>query len=330
MNRNSLFENSAISTKHYVSSNRRLISGRENDCNISNISRNEKLLTRHTHHHQKPSEIKQIKIDRIGNSDNPQNAYEYVAEVYSFYRQHEVDRRPSAELFRIQKEITPDVRSTFIDWTISIHKTLELHTDTLFSAISISDLYLSKVSIPIRDYPLLLSTSLLIAAKNEEISYPSKEDFIYLSENVFTSDDMNIMEQRIFKVLDFNVNIIHSSIFLKTYLRYANPTQELSITAHFINEMTLLTSKFIGTRPSRMAAAALCIALAIERGKDQWNSVLVNNTGYTFHQIKKLIQNIICSIQHKRSSKFQAIFEKYSPCYLYSASKKKIPTIDEF
>ena len=54
-----------------------------------------------------------------------------------------------------QKEINPIMRNILVDWLIEVHCSLELQRETLFQAVSIIDLHLSKETITKKNYQLL-------------------------------------------------------------------------------------------------------------------------------------------------------------------------------
>ena len=253
------------------------------------------------------------------------NAYEYDLEVYHFLKRSENDRLPSPVLFLNQTNIKPRMRSIVIDWIIGVHNHLEMHTDTLFSAIEIADLYLSNVYIHRSKLQLLYTAALFIAAKNQEVVLPTIDEFVYYAKNSFTEEDVIKMEMEILNELNFYVNPIHSSIFMKRFLRLCNPTSEISMMSHYLNEILLLDESFIGMCPSKRAAAVVCLALTLERGSKQWTSYLEANTGYSVYDLQPIVGKILTAANKIKSSKLNALEKKYSHSSLCSVSMKTLP-----
>ncbi|KAH0791106.1 Cyclin, N-terminal domain containing protein [Histomonas meleagridis] len=318
-----MFASSSITFTKPKQGNTQMLSDVKSKKNI--LDQNGKVTTR------RRRSTRKIKFNprRIGKPSNMQDAYDFVLEIYDSYRKHEMDRQPPKHYMK-NLNFKPKTRKVLIDFLIGIHKEMEMHTDTLYSAVTIFDLYLSKNKVKESDLALILCTSLLIASKNEEMQTPVNDDFVYLSGDAFSSDDMNRMEFQILQSLDFNVNVIHSSIFLKAFLRYANTTVRLSMIAHFINEVLLLSQRFIGSCPSKRAAAVLCIAMFIENGSNQWNHTMERNTGYCMAQLLPMISKIIKTFNRKKDSKYRAVFQKYSLPELFYVSKISLPKIEQF
>ena len=64
-----------------------------------------------------------------------------------------------------QKFINEGMRAILIDWLVEVQESFELNHETLYTAVKITDLYLSKKSIKKEDLQLLGATSCLIASK---------------------------------------------------------------------------------------------------------------------------------------------------------------------
>ena len=265
------------------------------------------------------------KESRLGDPENPRDAYDYDLEIYHYLKKIEMKRQPIPNYFDYQTTIRPRMRAIVIDWLIGVHFHMEMHTDTLYTAVTIGDLFLSKVDLHRSKLQLLFCTALFMAAKMEEIELPSLKDFIYFTKNSFTEEDMTKMESSVFTVIEFSNNVIHSSTFLKRFLRlYPNPTLEISMLAHYINESMLLEEKLIGVPPSTRAAAVICLTLGIERGPKAWNSFLADNTGYTVTDLQPLVNTILTSLKQIKS-KFSASVKKYDHDYFESVSRIELP-----
>ena len=83
-----------------------------------------------------------------------------------------------------------------MDWLIQIHYNFKLLTETLFLTANIIDRYMSKHQIAKREVQLVGIASLLIVAKYEEIYPPLLKDFVYITDNVYTPDEILDMEKK--------------------------------------------------------------------------------------------------------------------------------------
>lgn len=93
---------------------------------------------------------------------------------------------------------------------------------------------------------------------------PIIEDFIYVSDDAYTRQEIIEMEIDILKVLNFNINYPLSYTFLRRYARCGLVSNENLTLARYILESTLLDYSFVEELDSKMAAASLLLALKLK------------------------------------------------------------------
>jgi hypothetical protein len=240
------------------------------------------------------------------------DCFDFDLEVYTFMRSVESNRLPSPALFASQSNITPRMRSTVLDWLVEVHRKLRMHTDTLYLTAMLIDQYLTSINLDKSKFQRLACAALLIAGKDSEMRPPSLQELVDLADKSFTVIALSRMEAALFAAMDFHVDPILSSMFLKRFLRLVNTDVRLSMLAHFICETALLDSDFIGVVPSRIAASVICLAISLERGPGQWNAFLESNTGYKLEHIAELVQKLLQSVAASSTGRFQAIRKKYA------------------
>jgi hypothetical protein len=262
---------------------------------------------------------------RLGHNKDAQDARHFDLEVYAFMRSRECERLPNSQYFDEQTSARPMMRAVIVDWLIEMHKNLKMHTDNLFTAVELFDLVLSRMDCPKPLLQLVSSASLLICAKIDEPHPVRVEKLVSMANNGFTTKELTDMEARIFKLLDCQVNPIHSSHFLKRFLRLISASTKRVMIAHFINETALLDEAFIGMVPSLRAAAVIATVLALDRGPGQWTQSLVDNTGYTVHDLQPTIPLLLNAVRKFNRSRLQAIHKKYAIAPLCSVSELEYP-----
>jgi hypothetical protein len=237
---------------------------------------------------------------------------DFDLEIYTFMRNAECTMLPAPDLFAHQTNITARMRSTLLDWLVEAHRKLRMHTDTLYCTVMLIDNYLTTTDIDKAKFQRLACAALLIAAKNSELRPPSLHELVNLADKSFTVVALSRMEAALFAAVDFHVDYIVPSMFLKRFLRLVNPDVRLSMLAHFISEAALLDAEFIGMVPSRLAAAVVCLTISLERGPGQWTGYLERNTGYILDQIEEIVQKLLQSVVSSAAGRFQAIRKKYA------------------
>ena len=92
-----------------------------------------------------------------------------------------------------QSNITIEMRNILINWLIEVHFQLQYNNSTLFFCISLIDRYLSYNTIERINYQLLGIAALFISCKQEEVSIPNPKDFLFLTENAYTIEQLYYM-----------------------------------------------------------------------------------------------------------------------------------------
>lgn len=86
------------------------------------------------------------------------------------------------------------MRAILVDWIIEVHLKFKLLPETLFITVSLIDRYLEQVQIKRTNLQLVGVTAMLIASKYEEIYAPEVKDFVYITDNAYTKDEILQME----------------------------------------------------------------------------------------------------------------------------------------
>ena len=82
------------------------------------------------------------------------------------------------------------MRRILVDWLIDVHVKFKLLPETLFQTINMVDRYTEIRQIKRKNYQLLGVTSMLIAAKYDEIYPPFIKDFIYITDKAYTKEQI--------------------------------------------------------------------------------------------------------------------------------------------
>ncbi len=69
-----------------------------------------------------------------------------------------------------QTELTCDMRAVLVDWLVEVQESFELNHETLYSAVRLVDLYLSRATVNKENLQLVGTTAMLISSKFE-VSY---------------------------------------------------------------------------------------------------------------------------------------------------------------
>jgi len=99
------------------------------------------------------------------------------------------------------------MRTILVDWLIDVHLKFKLMPETLFLCVDIIDRYLDQRPVTRQQLQLVGVVGMLLAAKYEEIYPPEVKDFIYISANTYTREEVLRMERQVLKAIDFNLTV---------------------------------------------------------------------------------------------------------------------------
>ncbi|KAL9685501.1 hypothetical protein QQ045_022951 [Rhodiola kirilowii] len=150
-------------------------------------------------------------------SDDPQMCGAYVSDIHSYLHQMEMEQRRRAVpnyIDRVQKDVTVNMRGVLVDWLVEVSDEYELCSETLYLTVSYIDRYLSVNAVNRQKLQLLGVSCMLIAAKYEEISTPTVDDFCYITDNTCSKDEVVKMEAAVLKSLNFELGNPTAKTFL--------------------------------------------------------------------------------------------------------------------
>ncbi len=121
---------------------------------------------------------------------DPQACAEYVGCIAANLLKQEAQDQPQPFYMTRQVDINEKMRAILVDWIIEVHLKFKLLPETLFLTISLIDRYLERVQIKRNNLQLVGVTAMLIASKYEEIYAPEVRDFVYITDNAYTKEEI--------------------------------------------------------------------------------------------------------------------------------------------
>lgn len=190
---------------------------------------------------------------------------------------------PSPNYIDAQIDFDWDTRQKLVDWLAQVHSrfvtlppsrirsnttaSFHLMPETLWITVNIIDRFLSKRSVTIVRLQLVAVTAMFIAAKYEEILAPSVEEFVHLTGDQYTKEEMFKGERIILETLSFNVSQYCSPY---TWMRRISKADEYNLQTRtlgkFLSEVTLLDHRFLRASPHLIAAVAMYSARVMLEG----------------------------------------------------------------
>ena len=193
---------------------------------------------------------KVIDINEIENAD-PQYVEEYLEEILCnlFLEEkiylEKIGFQMSSD-FLNNYGINPETRTCLIDSLIDLQKIFNFNERTLFITVQLFDRFLttsivknlSKVEED--DLDIILTTSLLIASKIEESILYKLTDYLGILSDKYTTNNIIEMEDRILKVINFNVVVPTMLDFFEVFAQKCKLNQEEKNKGLFLLNIVLL------------------------------------------------------------------------------------------
>ncbi|KAF1801339.1 cyclin-like protein [Mucor lusitanicus] len=243
--------------------------------------------------------------------NDPMLVAEYAGEIFGYLFDSEPGVMADPKYANNQQhEISWKMRSVLVDWVIEIHYLFDLLPETLFLAVNIIDRFLSLRTVALGKLQLVGISSLYIATKFEENTCPIMQDFLYMTDKAVTEDEFIKAERFIMQILDFRLCYPNPLNFLRRVC-----TEEMNCDVHtrtlarYFMEISCIDHRFIGVRPSKIAAAALWLSKKM-LVKGKWNSHLTKLSGYAPHDFRCTVEAMLDFLS--QTVTHDAFFKKWS------------------
>ncbi|XP_050165832.1 G2/mitotic-specific cyclin-B2 [Myiozetetes cayanensis] len=253
-------------------------------------------------------------------SENPQLCSDYVKDIYLYLRELELQQsvRPH---YLDGKIINGRMRAILVDWLIQVHSRFHLLQETLYMCVALIDRFLQSHPVPRKKLQLVGVTAMLVASKYEEILCPDVADFVYITDNAYTSSEIREMEMIILKELNFDLGRPLPIHFLRRASKAGEADAKQHTLAKYLMELTLIDYDMVHHRPSEIAAAALCLSQKI-LGHDKWGTKQQYYTGYAEDSLlmtmKHMAKNVVKV--NEKLTKYTAVKNKYASSKLLMIS----------
>ncbi|GFR78764.1 G2/mitotic-specific cyclin-B3 [Elysia marginata] len=256
------------------------------------------------------------------NKDDVFHVSVYAQDIFDYYKRRERMFRIPPYIGTKQCHITANMRAILVNWLVELQENFELNHETLYLAVKLTDMYMSRVRVDKELLQLLGSAAVFIASKFDERCPPLIEDFTYICDNLFDRNQFIEMEMEVLKKVDFDLGIPISYRFLRRYAKVARLSMETLTLARYILELSLMEYDLITEFDSMIAAAALYIAMRM-RSEGAWEGDVVKTSGYELDQIKPLVPKLNAMLHGVKESKLQTVFCKYSHIVFHEVAKIK-------
>ncbi|TKY75536.1 Cyclin-B2-3 protein [Spatholobus suberectus] len=257
---------------------------------------------------------------------NPLAVVEYIDDIYRFYKDIENSSCVSPNYMTSQFDINERMRAILIDWLIEVHYKFELLEETLFLTVNLIDRFLELQAVIRKKLQLVGVTAMLIACKYEEVSVPTVEDFILITDKAYTRNEVLDMEKLMMNILQFKLSVPTPYVFMRRFLKAVHSDKKLELLSFFLVELCLVECKMLKFSPSLLAAAAIYTAQCSLYQFKQWTKTSEWYTDYSEEQLLECSRLMVTFHQKAGTGKLTGVYRKYST-WKYDCAAKIEPAL---
>jgi len=269
-----------------------------------------------------PKGVLDFDLETLG---DPQQHSEYAMETFQYYKDRESAFRVP-DYMNAQMEITDVMRGILVDWLVEVQESFELNHETLYTAVKMTDIYLSKKQVRKEDLQLVGATACLIACKVDERIPPMVDDFLYVCDDAYTRDQLMKMERKMLSVVGFDLGYSLSYRFLRRYGRVCKVTMPVLTLARYILELSLMEYS-VNVDVSESEVAAGCLVLAFKmKGIKGYAPTLAYYSGFSLSDLSPMVQKLLAMMQKPPKENLKTVRSKYNHKVFHEVAATTVPT----
>jgi len=249
--------------------------------------------------------------------ENPQLCAEYATETYVYLRS--LERRCLVRSMHLAGQQTNErMRQVLVDWLVEVQSQFKLLQETLHSTVEILDRYMAIEGKNVGKSKLQLVgvSAMFLAAKIEEMYAPACADFVYITDNAYTEQEIKAQELKVVRALEFNLSQPVSLNFLRRYSKAGDVDVLQHNLAKYFLECCLLEYSLVPVAGSQLAASSLCLSLLVTDPAltitNVWTPTLAYYSGYNLEDLLPIVRKIAAAeVKLAKNQKFLAVKTKY-------------------
>lgn len=128
-------------------------------------------------------------------------------------------------------------------------------------------------------------SALLLASKFEETIVPAIINFVHISDNAYTEDEMRAAEKHMLRALEWDVSRYPSPVhFLRCASKADGYARAPRTLAKYLAEIVIVEHRLVATPPSLLAAASMWLA-RLALGEGRWGKMMAHYAMYEEEEV---------------------------------------------
>jgi len=223
-----------------------------------------------------------------------------------------------------QTDISAKMRGILIDWLIEVHMKYRLRLETLHLTVNLIDRYLTRMPVVRKRLQLVGVVAMFIAAKFEEIHPPALRDFVHITDNAYTKEDVLVMECTMLTTLNFQVMVPTVSQFCDGLMKANGCDQVHREVVHYLLELGLLDIRMLQYVPSHNVSAAILLSNELLGRNQVWPSSMVQHSRRTEPALRGCVEVLrqLLKTDQSGTGQLQAVRKKFSDARRHSVATR--------
>jgi len=237
---------------------------------------------------------------------------EYAKYVYQtmLHREHQLR---IGKNFLHGRSFSATCRTTVVDWLIQVHHRFQLMQETLYITVEVFDRYLAAVDVRRNKLQLVGVTAMHIASKFEEMFAPELSDYVYVSDDSISKDEVIKMELEMLSTLKCELGKPNCLNFLRRNSQAGKVEAYHHGMAKFLMELSLIDYNLAHVFPSKIAASALFLSFKLLcAGEDRWTATMEFYSTYKQEELMPVVRRMCRLLVDENNEKFQFVRSKYA------------------
>lgn len=254
----------------------------------------------------------EISPGKLEEKIDPQAVVDYKSEIMSQLFLEESVYMPRATYMEAQGDVNGKMRAILMDWLVEVHMKYKLRRETLFLAVNLIDRHMSLLPVLRRRLQLVGVAGMFIAAKFEEIDPPRVNDFVYITDNTYTKEDILSMECTMLAALAFDI-VVPTPTHFRDLLLKANHTGDArhDELVDYLLELSLIDLRLIKHVPSHLVSAALLLSNELMGKTNVWPESMVQTSRHTEPELRGCVEELRALLRAAPAGSLQAVRKKY-------------------
>lgn len=242
---------------------------------------------------------------------NIQEVAEYAQHIHEMLLREQLHSLPDPAYLDRQPHLSVKMRAILVDWLVDVAGNYKLSTGTLFLLIRLVDKYLDKRQTARKQLQLVGVACMMIASKFEEVYAPEVRDFVYISADAYTAEEVINMETQVLAALDFRIVTPTSAPFFERITKVAGCDETTKNFVQFLLELALVEYSMIKYLPSHLVAAAMLLARRLFNLTPVWPNLLAEDMDVSEATLEPCVQELRTIWRASERGELQAVRKKF-------------------